>query len=129
MLETVWLTCPLPHDKNDLYKVSPYRAKRWVYLNPEVVEWRMVQRMRWLAELRQVEPNWTTHDIPWEVEIHSHLPPDSIWGDVDHHCSNLLDTLVGVLYSDDCYVERVVLTRTRDAEEPYCDIFAYSSIP
>ena len=82
--------------------------------------------MRWLAELRQVEPNWTTLDIPWRVEVHAHLPEASRYGDCDHYVSNILDTLVGVLYTDDCWVEHIVATRTRDSEEPYVDIFCYS---
>jgi hypothetical protein len=126
VLQDLWLTCPLPADKNALYGVSPYRAKRWVFLYPEVVQWRMAQRLRWLVDLRAADPAWRTHDEPWEVEIHAHLEVGSAYGDIDHYVSNVLDTLVSVLYTDDCWVEHVVLTRTRDVtnDEPYVDIFA-----
>lgn len=86
----------------------------------------MVQRERWLEDLGLL---WTKRDEPWEVEIHAHLPPGSDYGDIDHYVSNLLDTLTGVVYTDDRWVERVILTRTRDAEEPYVDLFLYSSLP
>lgn len=82
----------------------------------------MVQRLRWLQDLG---PTWSRRDEPLEVELHAHLPVGSDYGDIDHYCSNLLDTLTGVVFSDDKWVERVVLTRTRDADEPYVDIFCF----
>jgi Holliday junction resolvase RusA-like endonuclease len=60
--------------------------------------------------------------------VHAHLPPESDWGDIDHYVSNVLDTMTGVVYTDDKWIERVVLTRTRDAEEPYCDVFVYAPV-
>lgn len=72
--------------------------------------------------------DWKILDEPCSIEIHAHLPPGSDYGDCDHYVSNILDTLSEIVYTDDHWVEHIVLTRSRDAEEPYLDIFVYPAL-
>ena len=119
----MWIVCPLPHTKNEVWKVGASGWKRWFYLDPAVVKWRDAQRTRWAKE----------GVFLWgglcEVDMHFHLPPsaDGHWWDVDHGISNVLDTMTGVVYPDDSLVTRIVATRDYDAPqgEGYVDIFLF----
>ena len=70
---------------------------------------------------------WTIPEA-CEVELHAHLAPGSKHGDCDHYISNLLDTMVPVVFTDDNVVTRIVATLSRDSEEEYVDIFVYPSL-
>lgn len=127
-MNTLWLVCPLPHDKNKVWQIGAHGWRRWFYLNPDVETWRDTQRWRWMKDGISI-PNEGT----FEVDMYFHLPPDADgkWWDVDHGISNLLDTLTGVVYEDDSFVERVIATRDYDAPqgEAYVDIFIFWSPP
>lgn len=124
---TLWLVCPLPHDKNDVYGVGAKGYRRWFYLNPAVATWRDAQRARWLS-CPEETPGWL--GPPIEIDFHVHLPAgwEGRKWDVDHATSNLLDTLTGVLYEDDAVVFSEWSTKTYDAPggEPYVDIHVFA---
>lgn len=121
---TLWLVCPLPHDKNDVYGIGAKGWKRWFYLNPACAKWRDAQRDRWRAEICEF------YVSSCEIDLHVHLPPGwegKKW-DVDHATSNILDTLTAVVYDDDAVVFSEWSTKTYDAPagEPYVDIFIFA---
>jgi len=120
----LWLVFPLGPGKNDLHGVGTARWGRWLFLKPEVREWRQKQRARLRAE------DIVEHEEPCSVEVYSHYLPGSSYGDVDHQLVNILDTLTSVdgsssLLKDDKWIWRVTATVTRDApaDEPYVDVF------